>query len=133
MIPVYEDYLKEPLSLSFDGMAALHREIAQEAAGDSGALELYGELLSAAVKYAEIRARWNQWSREEKAENDSLRTSRHNRVIDSLNILARYLKKQGTEAAWRNVLGDETENPYYRKRIGDFACYLAFVEGLHAR
>ena len=133
MIPVYEDYLEEPLSLPFEEMAALHREIAQEAAGDSDALELYGELLSAAVKYAEIRAHWNLWGREEKAKNDSLRTARHNRVVDSLNILARYLKKQGKEAAWRGVLGDEKEDPGCRKRIGDFACYLAFVEGLHAR
>lgn len=36
-------------------------------------------------------------------------------------------------AGWRDVLGDEQENPSCRKRIGDFACYLVFVNALLAR
>lgn len=31
------------------------------------------------------------------------------------------------------ALGDENENSEYRKRIGDIACYLVFVESLNAR
>lgn len=40
---------------------------------------------------------------------------------------------QGKPAGWRDVLGDEQENPGCRKRIGDFACYLVFVNALLAR
>ena len=54
-------------------------------------------------------------------------------VILSFNQLARYLKMQGKAAGWRDVLGEEAENPNYRKRLGDFACYLVFVQSLNAR
>ena len=64
---------------------------------------------------------------------DSRRTSAHDSVIMHINMLARYLKMQGSETAWRDVLGDEKEDPSNRKRIGDFGCYLAFVNALAAR
>ena len=54
-------------------------------------------------------------------------------LIIKINQLARYLKMQGEAAAWRDVLGQEDENPYCRKRIGDFACYLVWVNSLLAR
>lgn len=47
-------------------------------------------------------------------------------------MLARYLKQQGKTAAWRDELGYEEDDPYNRKAIGDFACYLAFVNGINA-
>ena len=46
---------------------------------------------------------------------------------------ARYLKQQGRTAAWRDELGYEEDDPYNRKAIGDFACYLAVVNGINAR
>jgi len=48
-------------------------------------------------------------------------------------MLARYVKMQGKAAQWRDCLGDEKENPYNRKRIGDFACYLVFINSINAR
>ena len=48
-------------------------------------------------------------------------------------MLARYLKQQGKVAAWRDALGYEEDDQYNRKAIGDFACYLAFVNGINAR
>lgn len=36
-------------------------------------------------------------------------------------------------AKWRDRLGDEKDDPYNRKRIGDFACYLVFINSLNAR
>lgn len=132
MITTCEDYLALPMSLSFGEMADLHRQIAEEAGQDADALVLYNGLLAAAVKYSGSRARWHLWDREEKAAEDAARTSHHNQVIDRVNILARYLRKQGKAAAWREVLGDEKKDPGCRKRTGDFACYLVFVEGLNA-
>lgn len=89
--------------------------------------------MDAAARYMEFRSRWNLWSREERREKDSNRTSSHDSLIAKLNMLARYLRKQGKAASWRDALGDVKEDPNIRKRIGDFGCYLAFVSGLHAR
>lgn len=127
MIATYEDYSSQPGSLPFEEMAALHRDMAAEIGRDADSLSLYQDLLTTATKYADYRAHWTLWGREEKAENDSYRTSAHNSAIDSLNILARCLRAQGKAAAWRDRLGDD------RRRIGDFACYLVFVESLNAR
>lgn len=133
MISTYDDYLPMPLSLSLDEMAALHREIAEEAGNDSDALELYEELITAATRYMSFRSNWLLWNREQKAENDPARTSCHNMVIVKFNQLARYLKMQGKAAAWREKLGEENDNSNFRKRLGDFACYLVLVNSLLAR
>lgn len=133
MPSTYEEYLTMPMSLTFEEMAALHRQIAAETDGDTEALDLYKDLLAAAVKYAESRARWPLWDREKRMEEDPVRTSRHNQVVLALDMLARYLQMQGKPALWRDTLGEEAQNPYCRKRLGDFACYLAFAESLNAR
>ena len=133
MILTYEDYLPAPGSLTLGEMQSLHREIKKDAGHDEDALGLYQGLLAAAVKYSGSRANWPLWDREEKTAEDAARKSRHNQVIDRVNILARYLRKQGKAAAWRDALGDEKKDPGCRKRTGDFACYLVFVEGLNAR
>ena len=104
-----------------------------EIGADTEALELYDELMKVATRYAAIRANWLLLSREEKNEQDSGRTSCHNSVITHFNMLVRYLKQQGKAAAWRDELGYEEDNPYNRKAIGDFACYLAFVNRINAR
>ena len=127
MLSAYEDYLSQPGSLTFEEMLSLYRQMAAETGCDETAADLYKDLLAAAVKYSESRSHWPLWGREKKLEEDSVRTSRHNQVIDCFNILARHLGKQGSPAAWRDVLGSD------RKRIGDFACFLIFIESLNAR
>ena len=69
----------------------------------------------------------------EKAECDSGRTACHDSVITKFNMLARYLKIQGRDIGWRDKLGYEEEEKLYRKKIGDFACYLVLVEMKEAR
>lgn len=127
MLSTYEDYKIVPGSLTFEEMAALHKNIVDEAKLDADSADLFRNLITAAVKYSQSRAKWPLWDREKRIAEDSSRTSRHNQVIDSFNILARYLKMQGKPATWRDVLGDD------RKRIGDFACYLVFIGSLNAR
>lgn len=127
MLSTYEDYESMPGSLTFEEMAALHKNIVDEAELDADSADLFKNVFAAAVKYSQSRAGWPLWDREKRMEEDSTRTSRHNQVIDSLNILARYLKSQGKPASWRDALGDD------RKRIGDFACYLVFIGSLNAR
>lgn len=133
MICTYEEYLKQPKAISFEKMQTIHTEMLAEIGADVDALELYDELIKIAIRYATIRANWLLLSREEKSEQDSGRTSCHNSVITHFNMLVRYLKQQGKAATWRDELGYEEDDLYNRKAIGDFACYLAFVNGINAR
>lgn len=48
-------------------------------------------------------------------------------------IRAKQLKMQGKNAAWRDQLSDDTCNKYYRKTIGDFGCYIVFINNICAR
>ncbi|MBQ7371308.1 MAG: hypothetical protein IJW67_05415 [Blautia sp.] len=129
-IYLFEDYLRENGALSSEEMDRLYEEMAGEIGQDEDALELYGQLLETAIRYANFRAKWCLMTREEKLDADGSRTSCHNSVITKINMLSRYLRMQGKSAAWRDVLGDESVN---RKRIGDFACYLVFVSAVNAR
>lgn len=133
MFNTYEEYVTMPQAIPIEKMASIHRQIAEEIGSDPDAISLYDELLEAAVKYAKIRADWVMMSREEKMDKDPLRTALHNDVILQTNILSRYLRQVGKPALWREELGDEETDPTCRKVIGDFACYLAFVNGLCAR
>lgn len=133
MMNTFDNYLNEPYALDFDQMKNLHRELLDEIGKDPDAVELYEELIDVVTKYASIRAKWLRMSREEKMDTDSLRTSHHNSVIIHFNMLARYLRMQGKKAAWRNQLGDDEDNRYYRKTIGDFGCYIVFVNSICAR
>ena len=129
----FEQYLKEPYALDFHQMQRIHGELSEEIGEDPEAVELYEELIDAATRYAAVRAKWFRMSKEEKIDTDSLRTPHHDSVITHLNMLARYLKMQGKKAVWREQLGDVEENGYIRKGIGDFACYLVFVNSICAR
>ena len=132
-ISTFETYTKEPHSLTIEQMQSIHRELVAEIEKDSEAIELYEELITVATRYASIRAGWQQLSIEEKNDRDSARTSCHNSVITHFNMLARYLKMQGKQAKWRDELGYEEDDKYFRKTIGDFGCYLVFVNSLCAR
>ena len=129
----YDEYLSMPKAMPIEKMVYIHRLIAEEIGNDPDAVELYNELLEAAIEYATIRTKWATLSREEKMEKDPYRTSLHNDVILQINILARYLRQVGKPALWRDEMGDEEADPMCRKVIGDFACFLAFVNGLCAR
>ena len=132
-INTFDDYLNEPCALHFDQMKRFHQEMIDEIGMDPKAVELYDDLVSEAGKYAAIRASWQQMSREEKMEKDSLRTSIHDSVIIHFNMLARYLRMQGKKAEWRDRLGYEEDNKFYRKAIGDFRCYIVFVNSICSR
>lgn len=133
MISTYEDYLPLPMSLSLEEMSSLHKDMVNEIGKDRDSLELYEELIATATRYMVFRSNWLLWSKEEKMDKDSGRTSCHNSMIVKFNQLARYLKTQGKAAVWRDTLGYEEDDKYFRKRLGDFACYLVFVNSILAR
>jgi len=89
--------------------------------------EIRDMLYKSAVKYAHIRANWRFLEPDDRAESDKVRRISHNALIDACNILSRNIIKEGEGAAWRGLLGND------RKKIGDFACYLACIIGLESR
>lgn len=133
MISTYEDYLTTEKSISLEIMIKLHSDMMNEIGNDSDSLELYDELVETATRYASFRAKWLFMSKEEKMDTDSSRSSCHDLLIIKFNMLSRYLKMQGKTAAWRDTLGYEEDDKYYRKRIGDFGCYIVFVNSINAR
>lgn len=86
---------------------------------------MYKDMKARAVKYANIRAGWNLLSTAEKREKDPSRTTAHDAFIASLGSIARLEGEAGKQ--WRERLSDD------RKRIGDFACFIALFEGVQAR
>ncbi len=92
---------------------------------DPDAVSLYDDMLMYAARYSNIRVGWNAMTREQKVEMDSRRTAAHDAFIVSLNIVARMQGEAG--AKWKECFADD------RKRIGDFACYIALFCGLEAR
>ncbi len=133
MITNYLEYLECPKSLTVEQMQAIHEQMIFEIGHDKEGLELYDELIERAVQYSAYRANWFVWDRKKRMEQDEGRSSCHNLLIIKFNMLARYLNMQGKEAAWRTALGYEEDDKYNRKAIGDFACYLVFVNSLNAR
>lgn len=129
----YSEYQNTDLSLTFDEMLQIHNNMLDEIGTEEIALELYDDLIAQATRYADYRANWTLWSDEKKREADSGRSKCHDRLIDCFNILERYLKKIGKEASWRTALGYTDENPRLRMRIGDFACFLVFINALNSR
>lgn len=133
MLASYERYLHEPKYLTVEQMREIHEQILGEIADDMEAKEIYDELICTATKYAAFRAEWLLWDRVTRIERDDSRTSCHNSLIVKFDMLARYLKSQGKDATWRDALGYEKDDRYNRKAIGDFACYLVFINSINAR
>lgn len=129
----FEEYSSSKKSLTVAQMEGIHQDIIKSIQGNQDASELYEDFVSASIKYAEIRAEWSLMSREQKMDKDPLRTALHNSVIIQVNMLARYLAQIGRSTSWRYLLGNEEEDRIYRKTIGDFACYIAFVNAICSR
>ena len=89
--------------------------------------DLKNDLIQKAVKYARLRVDWQLTPGDSRNEIGSLRTKAHNAFIDSCNILSRNMADNDEDITWRKMLGDD------RKAIGDFACYLHCILGIHAR
>ena len=120
-------------SLPWNDMVRCHEMMLAEIADDEDAKELYYDLIESATKYAHYRANWNLWKREVQMKRDESRSMCYDSLIIKFDILARYLEIKEYSAEWRDLLGDIKLDPTYRKRIGDFACYLVFVNSLNTR
>ena len=118
MINTYDSYVQESGAITIEQMRKMHENMRLEIGED---------------EYADLRAKWHTFSIEEKMDKDSFRTACHDNVILHFNMIARYLKMQGKEVQWREQLGDEKVDKAVRKGIGDFGCYIIFVNSICAR
>lgn len=132
MVYTVQDYEREPEALTVEQAQMIHEEIKDEV-DDDKAFELYDKLVKAGVEYIQIRAKWAVQTREENHKMNDLRTEKHNAVIAAVDALADYLKSQDKPAAWRDEIGYEANGKFFRKRIGDFGCYIAFLVSLKSR
>ena len=106
----------------FDGCNLQDEDIAQ----------FWDSLIERAVFYAHIRAGWYLQSRQERMEKDAARTRAHDALINAVEIIASLQKSEGRDISWWEELR-ASGSGLERKRIGDFGCYLALFQGLHAR
>lgn len=131
MINTYEGYLNHPAGniLTIDEAlkmyTALGESIVKCSAEDK--MEFYDDFIRRALKYSAYRCEWEYMSREDKLAEDKYRTSSHDAFIASLNLLSRLAAADGIDVSWREELGDD------RKRIGDFACFVAYMTGISNR
>ncbi len=90
-------------------------------------MEFWNDCMKSAMEYSHVRNEWEFMSREEKIVADGGRTVRHTGFIITVDVLARIAESEGVDNSWRKELGDD------RKRIGDFACYIAYITGISNR
>lgn len=94
--------------------------------------EFFDDFLSKAIQYAHLRANWELMDRETRMNEDEGRILLHNSVITSINVLKRLCDIDNIDTSWRDKLGSEREGTE-RKRIGDFACFMAYITGVRNR
>ena len=128
----YDDYLGMSDSLSFEEADRIYKLLIDNAnTEDEDFAGLWEDFVKVAARYANIRATWYMISRRERMETDDARTACHDSVISRLNAIWRCMKMKGWDNAWREELG--LDEFVHRKRLGDFACYVAYVYGLNSR
>lgn len=93
---------------------------------DEDAADLLENFYRKAVRYAAIRAEWLLKTKEEKMDEDPYRTSAHDSFITAVRMMARF--EGSASDVWAEML-DMND----RKRVGDFACWVAMRRGIEGR
>ncbi|HEW9441957.1 TPA: hypothetical protein V1H70_001456 [Streptococcus pneumoniae] len=124
----YQDFLDDKEIITFELAEIIYNDlISSSNIHDPEFKKYWKEFIELCVKYAEIRGNWLTLSREEKLSSDEARTIIHNKVIYQLKLLKGLANAQGKDVSWFERFNDD------RKRIGDFACYVAYIYALNAR
>lgn len=124
----YDDFKNEKGIVSFSEAEQIYSSLLNSSNQlDKEFQEEWTTFVLLCVEYASARGKWLTLSREEKLANDESRTVTHNKVIYQLKILKGLASEQGNDVAWFEQFNDD------RKRIGDFACYVAYNYALNAR
>lgn len=138
----FKNYLIKKDTLTFEEMENLHVSILESANSiDEEFLEIWQDLIEYAIDYTKIRAEWNFYSKDKKMEVDSMRTNKHDNVIITFLMLERFMIQKKWSIEWtkqlflQDIISNRTKKDVVesRKRIGDFANYLAFIYALNGR
>ena len=109
---------KRRKSMDFDKMFETIDQLYEKNKNDDILQDAVVDLYKAAVAYTQYRVNWNFYSREQKVDEDKLRTIKHDAFIDRCNSLKRYLEKT-MDVSWFELDKD-------RKVVGDFANYVVY-------
>lgn len=124
----YENYLNTKNAISFDIANQVYAAIlSANPDNDNGLSILLEKMINQATDYAGIRSNWLLLSIQEAARMNLTRSLYHDLFIEAVNNVSDYMYKKGYGNQWRALLGKD------RKRIGDFACYLSYIQSLNAR
>ena len=140
----FEQYTEMPDSLGIDEMITIEQGITnfvRKNSNDDDLQELYEDFVNHCLRYAQIRENWVLLTTQEKENADPDRTAAHDALISSMRPLFRYMiniadnsaDKDQLQKIWKMVSLENNKGDVVRKRIGDFACYLAFITGLNMR
>lgn len=124
----YDDFKNEKEIISFSEAEQIYSNLLNSSNQlDKEFQEEWTTFILLCVEYASARGKWLTLSREEKLANDEARTVTHNKVIYQLKLLKGLANEQGNDVSWFEKFNDD------RKRIGDFACFVADIYALNAR
>lgn len=124
----YKDLLDSDETLSFENSAKAYQMILDaHPEKDVEFKRLLSDVVERAIAYAQYRLKWSLLSVQEKAAIDEERSMHHNIFINSINKLSVYMYQNKYGNDWEDVIGSD------RKKMGDFACYLAYVYSINAR
>lgn len=144
----YDDYQTTNEHLTFAEMQRIQQAIIENAQADDDVfIEIWHDLVSAAVDYTQARDQWyltdpEAMTVQDRERQDLARTEKHNAVLDNFIILERLFISNGWPSAdWTEKLFLQQAVPNrnrddinaHRKRVGDFANYLAFIYALSSR
>ncbi|MCR5021919.1 hypothetical protein [Ruminococcus sp.] len=117
-------------------LAKLRSIVRNEGPADEDLKELYFDFAKACMDYAHMRAEWAFMDRDARISVDSSRTSLHNRVINNLKILKRYMASCSYSTEWYTCILPEDadiEKQPYRKLAGDYACHITDIFAVESR
>ena len=97
-----------------------------------GGLQFRRQLTELGFDYLKLRIDWASSAPANRQEIDAARTRAHDAFIAALDMFTRRASAQGATLARRKSFGTGGVAEE-RKRIGDFACYLAFDLAIQAR
>ncbi|MEK5288135.1 hypothetical protein MKY69_00675 [Streptococcus sp. FSL R7-0212] len=124
----YDDFKNEKGIISFSEAEQIYSNLINSSNQlDKEFQEEWTTFVLLCVEYASARGKWLTLSREEKLANDEARTVTHNKVIYQLKLLKGLANEQDNDITWFESFNDD------RKRIGDFACYVAYIYSINGR
>lgn len=124
----YDDFMKQKNVIPFSEAERIYYDLLNTPLIHQAEFqEEWAIFVKLCAEYAHARAIWFTMSIDEKHSFDASRTTMHNKVIHQLQLLKALTNEQGLDSSWYEYFKED------RKRIGDFACYVAYIYGVHAR